>query len=160
VETIEHGDGGTDEIYRLMREKGVALCPTLAAGEAISQYGGWNRGTDPEPERLILKRRSFKAALDAGVTICFGGDVGVFPHGENVHELELMVAYGMKPVEALRSATSVNARIFHLSQSVGRLEAGLLADMISVQGDPGEDISALRRIRLVMKSGRTYRSEP
>jgi len=160
VETIEHGDGGTDEIYRLMREKGVALCPTLAAGEAVSQYGGWNRGTDPEPERLILKRRSFKAALDAGVTICFGGDVGVFPHGENVHELELMVAYGMKPVEALRSATSVNARIFHLSQSVGRLEAGLLADMISVQGDPGEDISALRRIRLVMKSGRTYRSEP
>lgn len=156
VETIEHGDGGTDEIYRLMLEKGVALCPTLAAGDAISQYGGWNKGVDPEPQRVLLKRESFKAALDAGVTICFGGDVGVYPHGENVRELEMMVDYGMKPIEALRAATSVNARIFHLSDIVGQLKAGLGADIISVEGDPSKDISTLRKLHMVIRSGRTY----
>jgi len=159
VETIEHGDGGTQETFRLMRENGVALCPTLAAGDAISQYGGWHKGVDPEPERVVQKRKSFRAALDAGVTICFGGDVGVFPHGDNVRELEMMVEYGMKPMDALRAATSVNARIFHLSDSIGQLRAGLQADIISVDGDPGEHISALRNPRLVVKSGRIYRRE-
>jgi imidazolonepropionase-like amidohydrolase len=153
VETIEHGDGATEEIYQLMRNHDVALCPTLAAGDAISQYGGWNRGVDPEPDRIANKRRSFKAALDAGVTICFGGDVGVYPHGDNVRELEMMVDYGMDALAVLRAATSVNARLFHISDSVGRLQAGLAADIISVEGDPSQDVSLLRNVRLVMKSG-------
>ncbi len=159
VETIEHGDGATDEIYKLMRERGVALCPTLAAGDAVSQYGGWNKGVDSEPERIVSKRKSFKAALDAGVTICFGGDVGVYAHGDNVRELELMVDYGMNTMDVLRTATSVNAQIFHLSGTVGRVQAGLRADLIAVEGDPGKDISNLRNVRWVMKSGVTYRSE-
>jgi imidazolonepropionase-like amidohydrolase len=156
VETIEHGDNATEETYKLMRERNVALCPTLAAGDAISQYVGWNKGVDPEPERIANKRKSFQAALDAGVTICFGGDVGVYPHGDNVRELEMMVDYGMKNIDVLKSATSINASLFHIDDKVGRLREGLLADIIAVEGDPGEDISALREVRLVMKGGVRY----
>ncbi|RMF54780.1 MAG: amidohydrolase family protein, partial [Bacteroidetes bacterium] len=121
VETIEHGDGGTPEVFRLMAERGVALCPTLAAGDAILQYGGWRKGTDPEPERIRRKRASFRAALDAGVTICAGSDVGVFPHGDNARELAMMAAYGMAPLDVLRAATAVNARLFHLDDRLGRI---------------------------------------
>jgi len=157
VETIEHGDGATREVYKLMVEHKVALCPTLAAGDAIAQYSGWNKGVDPEPLRIQNKRRSFKAALDAGVTICFGGDVGVYPHGDNVRELEMMVDYGMSAGDALRSATAVNADLFHVADKVGRIRAGLLADVIAVDGNPEDDISALRNVRLVMKDGVVYR---
>lgn len=156
VETIEHGDGGTAEVYRLMRKNNVALCPTLAAGDAISQYGGWNKGTDPEPARIAEKRRSFKAALESGVTICFGGDVGVYPHGDNVRELEMMVDYGMDALSVLRAATSVNARLFHLQDHVGWVRAGLLADLVAVSGDPSKDIAALRNVTLVMQGGRRH----
>jgi len=157
VETIEHGDGATREVYKLMVEHKVALCPTLAAGDAITQYSGWNKGVDPEPPRIQNKRRSFKAALDAGVTICFGGDVGVYPHGDNVRELEMMVDYGMSAGDALRSATAVNADLFHVADKVGRIQSGLLADIIAVDGNPEDDISALRNVRLVMKDGVVYR---
>lgn len=156
VETIEHGDAATKEVYALMRKRNVALCPTLAAGDAIAQYGGWKKGVDPDPERITAKKKSFKAALDAGVTICFGGDVGVYPHGDNVRELELMVEYGMQNLAVLQSATSINAALFHIDDEVGRLKAGLRADIISVDGNPAEDISTLRNIRLVMKDGVTY----
>lgn len=159
VETIEHGDGATAEVYKLMVEHNVALCPTLAAGDAIAQYSGWNKGVDPEPPRLQNKRRSFKAALDAGVTICFGGDVGVYPHGDNVRELEMMVDYGMSAEAVLRSATSINAGLFHIANKVGRIHTGLLADIIAVEGDPGRDISVLRNVRLVMKDGVVYGSD-
>jgi imidazolonepropionase-like amidohydrolase len=157
VETIEHGDGGTDEIWQLMVARKVGFCPTLAAGDAISQYGGWKKGSDPEPARITAKRASFKAALEAGVTMCFGGDVGVYAHGDNVRELELMVAYGMRPLDALRSATSVNARLFHLDSRLGAIRSGLLADLVAVDGDPSTGISALRRVALVMKGGRVHR---
>ena len=157
VETIEHGDGATRAVYKLMVERNVALCPTLAVGDAIAQYSGWNKGVDPEPPRIKNKRQSFKAALDAGVTICFGGDVGPFPHGDNVRELEMMVDYGMPTGDALRSATSVNADIFHIANKVGRIRSGLLADIIAVEGNPETDISTLRNVRLVMKDGVIYR---
>lgn len=155
VATIEHGDRGTEEVFRLMAEREVALCPTLAAGDAISQYGGWRKGLDPEPARVQAKRSSFKAALDAGVTICFGGDVGVYPHGDNVRELELMVDYGMSPMDALRAATSVNADVFGLG-NVGRIAAGLQADVIAVDGDPSVDVSQLRQVEYVMRDGVVY----
>lgn len=158
VESIEHGDGATAETYQLMREHGVALCPTLAAGDAIAQYGGWQKGVDAEPPRVAAKRTSFRQALDAGVTICFGGDVGVYPHGDNVRELEMMVDYGMSAADAVRAATSVNADLFHLAGNVGRVRAGLRADLIAVPGDPTADIRVLRGVRFVMLDGRVVKN--
>jgi imidazolonepropionase-like amidohydrolase len=158
VETIEHGNGGTPEVFRLMRERGVALCPTLAATDAIRQYRGWRKGVEPEPKEVREKRESFRAALQAGVTMCMGGDVGVYPHGENVREMELMVDYGMSPAQVLLAATGVNARLFHLDQQLGTVKPGLLADLVAVEGDPARDISALRRVHLVMKGGTVYLS--
>nr|WP_233219309.1 amidohydrolase family protein [Adhaeribacter arboris] len=157
VSTIEHGDEATPEIYRLLKEKKVALCPTLAAGDAIAQYSGWNKTSQPEPERIRKKRQSFAAALQAGVTIIMGGDVGVFAHGDNAREMELMAAYGMKNRDVLRSATSVNADVFGLSHSVGRIKAGLLADIIAVEGNPETVISQIRKVKLVMKDGVIYK---
>jgi imidazolonepropionase-like amidohydrolase len=157
VETIEHGDGGTPEIFQLMKEKGIALCPTLAAGDAVTQYKGWKKGVDPEPERIKNKRQSFTQALKSGVIICAGGDVGIFAHGDNVRELELMVNYGMNPVDVLRAATSINAKVFHLQNEVGKISAGLKADILVVRGDPVKNVSDLRKVEWVMKNGVLYK---
>ncbi|RTQ51754.1 amidohydrolase family protein [Hymenobacter gummosus] len=153
VETIEHGDQGTAEVFRLMKQRGVALCPTVAAGDAILQYRGWRKGQDAEPERISQKKASVAAAHKAGVSLVVGGDVGVFPHGDNVRELELLVReYGLTPLEVLRGATSGNARLLHLPDR-GQVQPGLLADLVAVPGDPTQDVGALRRVQWVMKGG-------
>jgi imidazolonepropionase-like amidohydrolase len=157
AETIEHGDAGTPEIFKLMAERGVALCPTVSAGDATAQYGGWKKGTDPEPAGIQRKRDSFKAALAAGVKIASGSDVGVFAHGDNARELEIMVAYGMPALDALRAATSVDADVLHMETQIGRVAPNLFADLIAVQGDPSQSISAIRKVSMVMKGGRFVR---
>jgi imidazolonepropionase-like amidohydrolase len=157
VDTVEHGDAGTPEIFKLMVEKRVVLCPTLAAGYSTVQYAGWKKGQQPEPVSLIRKRASFKAALDAGVTILSGSDVGVFRHGDNALELELMVDYGMQPAAALKSATSVAARVLKLESEIGQVKQGLFADLAAFDGDPTKDVSALRHVRFVMKNGTIYK---
>ncbi|WP_242146354.1 metal-dependent hydrolase family protein [Sphingomonas sp. BAUL-RG-20F-R05-02] len=152
VDTIEHGYGGTQEIFASMAAKHIALCPTLAASDATARYRGWN-GSEPAPPSVELNRTSFRLALAAGVPICMGGDVGVFAHGSNAREIELLVAAGMKPAQALIAATWGNARWLHLSDRVGAVKPGLLADLIAVEGDPTVNVGAVRHVRLVMKGG-------
>jgi imidazolonepropionase-like amidohydrolase len=157
VETIEHGDDGTPEVFRLMRERGVALCPTLEATTSTARYfDGWN-GRAPEPPQVVRKRAMLRAAIEAGVTICAGSDVGVFTHGTNASELVRMVEYGMTPLQVARAATSVNARLFHVDDRVGQVKAGLLADLIAVPGDPTADVQVLTRVAFVMKGGAVVR---
>jgi imidazolonepropionase-like amidohydrolase len=153
VSTIEHGDGADLEIYRLMKEKGVALFPTLAAGDAILQYQGWNPARDKEPQRITEKKASFRKALESGVIIGMGGDVGVYAHGDNAREMILMQDYGMSAINVLRSATSVNAIILGVKDKVGSLKVGLLADLIIVDGDPSKDIRQVKKVTMVMKGG-------
>lgn len=158
VETIEHGDGGDVEVFRLMAKQNVGFCPTLAANEAYARYfGGWKPG-QPETAAMKAKRASFKAALEAGVTVVNGSDIGVFAHGDGARELELLVDYGMTPPQALKSATSVAAKALHLSESIGAVKAGMQADLIAVEGDPTTDIRALRKVKLVLKGGVAHKS--
>ncbi|WP_426060329.1 amidohydrolase family protein [Hymenobacter sp. B1770] len=157
VETIEHGDDGTPEIFKLMKQRGVALCPTVAAGDAIAQYRGWKKGQDPAPPRIQQKTQSVQVALKAGVTLVMGGDVGVFAHGDNAREMEQLVQdHGLSPLQVLRQATSGNAQVFHLADR-GRIRPGLLADLVAVTGDPTQDVRAVRQVQLVMKGGVLYK---
>jgi imidazolonepropionase-like amidohydrolase len=156
VTTIEHGDGGTPDLFKMMQEKGIALCPTLAATEAIMTYHGWKKGIDPQPAQVKHKQYIFTEAMKAGVTICMGGDVGVFPHGDNAREMILMVEYGMKPIDVLKSATSVNAQVFKMF-GLGNIKVGYLADIIAVQGNPEGDIKAVKQVKFVMKDGVIYK---
>lgn len=153
VVSIEHGDEGNKEVFVLMHEKKVALCPTLGAVESLAKYGGWKKGQDDDTGRIKLKKKAFQEALNQGVTLLPGGDVGVFTHGDNVLELELMVEYGMTAQQVLRAVTSGNAQILGLKK-LGQLQSGCLADIIAVEGNPMEDIRVLRQVSLVIKDGK------
>ena len=157
AETIEHGDYLDEEIAQLMKEHHVTFYPTLAAVDAIQQYRGWKKGKDEDTPAIKLKKKSFKIALEAGVTIGMGGDVGVFHHGDNVYEMELLVAYGMKALDVLKAATIVNAQALHMENEIGRVKPGLKADLVIVEGDPSKNISDLRKVKWVMKNGVVYK---
>jgi imidazolonepropionase-like amidohydrolase len=152
ADTIEHGYNGTAEVFKLMHDRGVALCPTIAASEAYARYFEHWKGQEPAPESVQENRRSFQLAMKAGVPICMGGDVGVFTHGQNWLEMDAMQRAGMPAAAVLTAATSGNAKIFHLTDR-GETKPGLLADLVAVDGDPTRDISAVRNVRLVMKGG-------
>ncbi len=156
VSTIEHGEGGDLEVFRLMAEKKVAFCPTLTVFEALARFKGYRPGIDPEPARLVQARAAFKAALESGVTIINGSDVGAFAHGEQGRELELMVDFGMKAAEALKAATSIAAKTIGLGDQVGMIKPGMKADLIALEGDPTADIKAVRKVKFVMKDGVVY----
>ena len=153
VDTIEHGYGGTPAVFAAMAAKRIALCPTLAAADASARYRGWN-GVEPAPAAVRLSREAFRMALSAGVPICMGGDVGVYAHGTNAREMALMAAAGMTPAQVLIAATSGNARWMGLSDRLGAIRPGLLADLVAVAGDPTNDIGAVRAVRLVVKNGK------
>jgi imidazolonepropionase-like amidohydrolase len=157
VETIEHGYGGTDEVFQLMAARGVAFLPTLAADEAYAEYFDGYKPGGPPTAAMKDAEAAFRRALKSGVTIGLGSDVGVFAHGSNWRELEMMVRYGMSPVQALKAATSVNSKIIRMEDRLGAIRPGMLADIIAVAGDPTRNIAAARDVRFVMKNGTIYR---
>ena len=152
ADTIEHGYGGTADVFKAMAAKNIALCPTLGASEAYARYFQHWSGQEPAPESVQENRRSFQLAMKAGVPICMGGDVGVFTHGKNWLEMEAMQRAGMSAAQVMISATSRNAHILRLADR-GAVRPGLLADLVAVDGDPTRDVSAVEHVRLVMKGG-------
>lgn len=156
VATIEHGYEATDEDFALMKSRGVVLCPTLAATEAVARQRGWKPGA-PEPEDLVRSRKTFARAMAAGVAIACGSDAGVFRHGDNAREIVLMAAYGMKPADALRAATADAAKVLSRAADLGRIAPGFVADLVAVDGDPLRDPESLTRVRVVVQGGRRIR---
>jgi imidazolonepropionase-like amidohydrolase len=165
IDSIEHGSFLDDEALRMMKEKGTYYVPTLIAGWWIVQQVDQKKLLLAPP--VVLKARAawgsvgetFHKAVEMGVRIGFGTDAGVYPHGMNATEFQLLVEHGMTPLAALRAATSVDAELLGLADRIGTLEPGKLADVVAVPGDPAQDIRQTSRVKFVMKEGRIYRRD-
>ena len=155
VDSIEHGFLLDDEGIAMMKKAGTFLVPTLSASYPPPIF----RIPDPPSVKLRNEYRAFERAYAAGVKIAFGTDAGTFAHGDNAKEFDLMVGFGMRPMDAIRSATVVTADLFGISAEAGTLEPGKLADIVAVRGNPLEDITVLRQIDFVMKSGRVAKQD-
>jgi imidazolonepropionase-like amidohydrolase len=155
VDSIEHGSFLKPDTLRLLKQHGTYLTPTLIASEWIMGKIGTYPPAVQAKARAAYEARSemFRNALKIGVKISFGTDAGVYPHGQNAKEFALMTGLGMKPIDALLSATSVDADLLGVSAKLGTLEKGKLADVIAMPGDPTADITATERVNFVMKNG-------
>ncbi|NHA14074.1 amidohydrolase family protein [Thioalkalivibrio sp. XN279] len=164
VYSIEHGTYMDDEVIRLMKKHGTWYVPTIHAGKFVAEKAE-EPGYLPDivrPKAAAIGPQiqdTFAKAYREGVNIVFGTDCGVGPHGSNAREFQFMVEAGMPPMDAIRSATSVAAAFLGVNHDLGTIEAGKLADIIAVDGDPLEDISAMSRVRFVMKEGVVYRDD-
>lgn len=158
VQSIEHGDFGTVEIFELMREHNVVFCPTLAVTEANAEYGGWKKGEDAMPTSVQRKHDAMTSALDAGVTICNGSDVGPYTHGDNLRELKLLNEYGLPLLKTIQAATMVAADLMNQTEPLGQVKPGYLADLIAVEGNPLENLDVLSDPKMIMLDGELYKA--
>jgi len=153
VRSIEHGWILDEDTLRLMVQKGTFWCPTLSVFRPEAGIGQ----PDEFSRRVVEShKRTFQAGMKAGVKIVFGTDVGGFPHGTNNREFTYMVEYGMTPLEAIRSATTRAAELLRMEKEIGAIAPGHYADIIAVQGDPLQNIEAIKNVRFVMKGGEVY----
>ncbi|MGB3464782.1 MAG: amidohydrolase family protein, partial [Cyclobacteriaceae bacterium] len=163
VNSIEHGSFLDETSVKLFKENNAYLVPTLLAGVWLGEEMGQN---DQIPTAIIDKinfvipavEKSFRLAVDNDVKIAFGTDSGVSKHGENAREFELMVKYGMSPTEAIASATRSAADLLGMSDRLGTLETGKIADIVATDADPTKNISELKNITFVMKEGTVYKN--
>jgi len=163
VTSIEHGSILDPEAVALMKQKGTWLVPTLLAGFTVESLATAGRLPPPiaAKARAIAPRmrNSFKLALDGGVKIALGTDAGVMRHGTNAREFELMVRWGMPPMQAIVAGTSSGATLLGLERDIGTVAVGKRADIVAVRGNPLDSIQVLQSVSFVMKDGRVFKRD-
>ncbi|WP_425482549.1 amidohydrolase family protein [Fulvivirga aurantia] len=164
ITSIEHGTLMTEEVMDLMKKMGTYYVPTISAGKYVAEKAKID-GYYPAlvvPKALEIGpqiQNTFAQAYKAGVKIAFGTDAAVFPHGENGKEFRFMVEAGMRPIEAIKSATIVTAQMLNISDKLGSVEQGKIADIVAVNDNPLDKIETMENVTFVMKEGKIYKSE-